>query len=334
MSFVPTPPDPRQIIRHWLPEPGVTLHPMTTGTNNTTYRVETGDQHFMLRLTLDTGAASRLSREISLLATLQQLNLPFKTPAPVKTGSGEWILRDETTESPVLATLFRAIEGSPVDRGDLALTRQAGTALAILDRALAEESIEAVDPLIAPGELRDVRISPDAAFSQVELAETYRTMEAIADRWEHNSSLFPHQAIHADYYPANILAHQGQLTGIIDFELSLSGPRILDLAIGLWTFAGEIGSFNWQAVDVFTKGYAQISPPAAQEIAAIPDLIAFREAGSLAHWSKRYAKGLIEEGKFQWRIERLKQVHSTMEQTGQMLVDRVSSAVQDVRQET
>jgi len=320
-------PDPAVLLRQWFRDPATSIRPTSTGTNNKTFQVVTGDQHFMLRLTTDPTAGPRLAREMSLLAALLHLHLPFQTPAPVESLEGEWIVHAGPAGSPILATLFRAIEGRPVDRDDLSLTNQAGSALAILNQAAASKEIEAVDPLITPDQLRAFRIDPDSGCSRSELAETSSVMTVIADQWAEDHSRFPDQMIHADFYPSNVLAHEGKLTGIIDFELSLSGPRALDLAIGLWTFAGEAGTFNWAAVESFASGYFANLPVSEAEIAAIPRLILLREAGSLVHWTKRFERGLIEEGAYRWRIERLHDVHSTMEQTGEELVRRVRSAL-------
>jgi homoserine kinase type II len=201
----------------------------------------------------------------------------------------------------------------------------------VLGRAVADASLEAVDPLISPDELRAFRLVPDATLSRSEEAKIYRVMEAVADRWEQIRSAVPMQMIHADYYPSNVLADRRKLTGIIDFELSLIGPRVLDVAIGLWTFGAETGAYTWPAIDAFAGGYASILPLSDAEIGAIPDLIALREAGSLVHWSARYALGLIDQRGFAWRIERLHEVHAMMQETGPDLVERVHGIVQGTR---
>src|SRR5262245_34888314 len=66
------------------------LFPLSGGTNNQVWRVETLDgKHYVLRLFADLSWLPRLRSEAALLTALAEQDLPFQVPAPIQTRNGE-----------------------------------------------------------------------------------------------------------------------------------------------------------------------------------------------------------------------------------------------------
>ena len=101
----------------------------------------------------------------------------------------------------------------------------------------------------------------------------------------------PQTIIHADWHPANVKYQRTQIAGIFDFDWVDRQPRMVDVADGLLWFAGERprvqGSgdiwtltetplLTWERMQRFMRAYATHYPPSAEELAALPDLMAAR----------------------------------------------------------
>ena len=83
----------------------------------------------------------------------------------------------------------------------------------------------------------------------------------------------PGGAIHADYFPDNVLFEDGAVSAVIDFYFGCDGAFAYDLAIALsaWGFDAE-GRAQPQALAAFQRGYEAVRPLSAVERAALPRL--------------------------------------------------------------
>ena len=85
----------------------------------------------------------------------------------------------------------------------------------------------------------------------------------------------PHQTIHNDGHPGNLLVREGRLAGILDFGDAVHSARICDLAVALAYLVPDAPR-PWPDVDAFTAGYLSAVPLEPDELAVLPMLIAAR----------------------------------------------------------
>ena len=82
-------------------------------------------------------------------------------------------------------------------------------------------------------------------------------------------SALPQGAIHADYFPDNVLFDGAGIGGVIDFYFGCNGAWAYDLAIALsaWGFDAE-GRADEGAIEAFRAGYDSIRPLSRVEVEA------------------------------------------------------------------
>ena len=85
----------------------------------------------------------------------------------------------------------------------------------------------------------------------------------------------PHQVIHNDGHPGNLLADGDRLAGILDFGDAVYSARVADLAVAL-TYLVPDSPRPWPDVDRFTAAYADETGLTDAELAVLPMLIAAR----------------------------------------------------------
>jgi hydroxylysine kinase len=85
----------------------------------------------------------------------------------------------------------------------------------------------------------------------------------------------PHQVIHNDGHPGNLLVRAGSLEGILDFGDAVYAPRVCDLAVALAYLVPD-GPRPWPEVDAFTAGFLNEVPLSDPELAQLPMLMAAR----------------------------------------------------------
>jgi len=85
----------------------------------------------------------------------------------------------------------------------------------------------------------------------------------------------PHQVIHNDGHPGNLLVCGGRLAGILDFGDAVYSARVCDLAVAL-TYLVDDGPRPWPEFDAFRTGYLAAQPLTDEELALVPMLVAAR----------------------------------------------------------
>ena len=196
--------------------------------------------------------------------------------------------------------LFEYIKGTSYD-SSLEATADAGKALALFHKLLADFRSSHEPPVgsyhAARSVITAVESLPRALATSAQgpadrgdvvkrLAESMqsryqeacgRVVEAGLDDW-------PHQIVHSDWHPGNMLFRGTRVVAVIDYDAARVQQRILDVANGALQFSILGGSVNPEAwpdyVDVsrfkrFIRGYE--SDPACvlsrAEIEALPDLM-------------------------------------------------------------
>ncbi|MDQ6659532.1 MAG: phosphotransferase [Chloroflexota bacterium] len=296
------------------------LSPLSGGKNNRVWRAEAADgQCYVLRLTPDLLHIPRIRYEAALLEILFQQQTPFLLPLPIRAHDGDIIVpfEQETGTSAFVATLSPLLPGHMPDRNDLAVASNAGFALAWLDRALVAlpemhfpEEIQIPPKFGELAHLHPLVPDPLAAVEQLPIDRDHAgqirdfltiAMETGADlyRW------LPHQMLHRDYDPSNILVENQQVTAVLDFEFVGKDIRALDVCVALsWWPVNLLGTGKeWEVIDAFGGSYVTHFPLSEQELLAFPDIWRLRDATSLVYRMGRYLAGLETDTHIQGRVQ-------------------------------
>jgi homoserine kinase type II len=270
-----------------------------------------------LRVLPGSGDLPRVRFEATLPYALSQKPLPFRLPLPLLACSGDIVVPFEReTGSSTNATLHPFLPGSKPDRNDSTRAAQAGTALAVLDTALAALSEQAVGQFqsSSPSEdvdsfhalLADSLCAMEQLLVERDLSRRVRDLQAAVR--EMTDSLFrrlPQQLLHRDCGPGNMLVDDSGITAVLDFEFAGRDIRALDLCVALsWWPVNLMGTGKeWEVIDAFGAAYVHDFPLRDVELRAIPEMLRLRDAGSLIHRIGRYLAGLESDAVIESRLK-------------------------------
>jgi len=253
----------------------VSLHAIAEGVENTNYRLETSKGRFVL--TLFEGRTDAASLPFCLGFTDHLAAQGFPAARPVRDRSGEWIGTLNGRSAAVVEWLSGAWLRSP-SPSDLA---QAGAMLARLHLTASDFAGRRANP-VGPVAWRALADRSAAGLSQglihgVTALEDRAILDgveaALARVGDLRTDDLPRGAIHADYFPDNVLFQDGAVSGVIDFYFGCTDALAYDLAIALsaWGFDGE-GRLIAGAVEAFRRGYESVRPLSRAEVEALPRL--------------------------------------------------------------
>ena len=191
---------------------------------------------------------------------------------PTKTG-------EDYIDGEIITTLTHRLPGMPLPKEDrfgadrYNFGYKYGQAIAKLHIALKE-----VEADIMPNESDAYKQCIDWALPNVQKQNQQWNMGLADDFFENYITEFgklyekmPRQLIHRDANPSNILFHNGEVSGFIDFELSQRNMRMVDVcycATGIlceWRGVDNIEE-KWPLVlEGILKGYNSINPLTAEE---------------------------------------------------------------------
>ena len=218
----------------------------------------------------------------------------FTTAAPVLTKTSE-----EYVDGERIYTLVNKVPGSPLAKTDrfgekrYEFGLKYGKALAKLHRALAE-----VEADIMPNEENLCAVAVEWALPNVRkqneqykmgltegfFADYIQTFGKLADS-------LPKQLIHRDANPSNILFHNGDVSGFIDFDLSNRNTRLWDVcycATGIlseWQGVEDIHE-KWPLILIgIVHGYNNENPLTPEEKQAIYYVLCSIQMVCVAHFA-------------------------------------------------
>ncbi|WP_192569148.1 aminoglycoside phosphotransferase family protein [Aminobacter carboxidus] len=191
-----------------------------SGQNNLV--LDAGD--LIVRVPRHDEARRDLAREAGILAVLAP-RLPWPVPAPHLRSVGAHVV-----------AVHRKVAGEPLlslagmtDKQKLELARD----LALFLRALHAMPVELLPAAAATdtmAEWRELRDKLDAKALPLLPADTGAAIRARFDRFLGNGRDTPRAIIHGDFGTGNILVHNGQVSGVIDFAGCGEGDPAYDLA--------------------------------------------------------------------------------------------------------
>ena len=307
-----------ELLTAWSIAEPVQITPLQGGKNNHTWCIEAADgQVYALRVPPGGTDLPRARSEAALLYALNEKQLPFRLPLPLRTNSGDiFVPFEQETGSATIATLHPFLPGSKPDRNDPTRAAQAGAALAVLDTALAalpEQVAGRLQSLPAFGDIAHFHAlvsDPLATIEQLPVEQdlSRRVRDLLAAVMEMKDNLYsrlPQQLLHRDYDPGNILMDDSGVTAVLDFEFAGRDIRVLDLcvALGWWSFDLMGTGREWEVIDAFGATYIQDFPLSEAELQAIPDVLRVRDAVSLVHRTGRYLAGLESDAIIENRLK-------------------------------
>lgn len=169
-------------------------------------------------------------REHALLLSLSKAGVPVAIP--LMTVDGDWYALDKEEKA---FCLYPKLPGQVItehyDAGAVERARAFGQAIGLVHARLRER-----DNLDGFQEMELVEQVQGWAIPHIRAGERVVDTNAIERIWrdveQEVVSLYaelPRQLIHRDPHPDNMLFDDGELTGFLDFEMVLRGPRIFDV---------------------------------------------------------------------------------------------------------
>ncbi|QTC91453.1 homoserine kinase [Brevundimonas goettingensis] len=243
----------------------VSLHAIAEGVENTNYRLETTSGRFVL--TLFEGRTDAASLPFCLGLTDHLGAAGYPAARPLRDRNGQWI--GELNGRP--AAVVEWLSGAWLREPSPDEVARAGAALArfhLSARRFAGRRANPVGPLVWKVLLDRSASGAATAEDRQLVADCRQALERIGDPFTDD---LPSGAIHADYFPDNVLFEGGQVSGVIDVYFGCDGPFAYDLAIALtaWGFDGE-GHEIPGAVEAFRRGYESVRLLTWTEEKALP----------------------------------------------------------------
>ncbi len=294
-----------ELLQHWGIGRVDSIEPLTSFTGRV-YQIHTADgQDFILK---EKSGRSEAEREAALLLGLSKVGAPVALPVPTVAG-GYMLL-----EAGKIFILYPRLPGEPFTEhyGGEASARAEGYGRAIAH--LHGWLLKVRSPEEFP-EMRLLEQIREWAIPRARKWEAHVNAGALEQVWAQVEielkllvAQLPHQLIHRDAHPGNMLFEGERLTGFLDFDLVVRGPRLFDLcycgtSLLVAGFPAEEKLRAWLALfRALVRGYSAVNPlvPAEREavygmLVAIEMLfIAFSLEGgaeaaarcneSLVHW--------------------------------------------------
>ena len=244
----------------------VELTAIAEGVENTNYRLDTTQGRFVL--TLFEGRTDEASLPFCLGLTGHLASRGFACPTPIEDRAGHWLGRLNGRAAAVIEWKTGAWLRSPSEADQAA----AGVVLARLHLMAADFELGRDNP-VGPAMWRRLADRCAAGASGEDRVLLDRVEAALARLGDPFTDDLPVGAIHADYFPDNILFENGAVSAVIDFYFGCTGAFAYDLAIALsaWGFDAE-GRAMPEALAAFQRGYESVRPLSAAERVALPRL--------------------------------------------------------------
>lgn len=243
----------------------VALTPIAEGVENTNYALQTASGRFVLTLFEGRTDAAALPFCLGLTDRLADAGLP--TARPVRDRSGTWLGVLNGRSATVVEWLNGAWprEPSPVQ------AQAAGTMLGRMHLAAAYPGRR--DNPVGPAAWRALADRIATRAEGQDRAMLDQVEASLAELGDPFTDDLPVGAVHADYFPDNVLFEGDAVSGVIDFYFACTGPLAYDLAIALsaWGFDGA-GRPSSGILEAFRRGYETVRPLSLEETAALPRL--------------------------------------------------------------
>ncbi|OGO50279.1 MAG: hypothetical protein A2148_06460 [Chloroflexi bacterium RBG_16_68_14] len=282
--------EPQATLRHYALQSPAVLGRNEVGFMNDNWLVADGasGERYLLRAYRRVRDARRIAFQLAFQAHL--LAGGFPTSTVVKTRSGEPF----ASTGGLHWALFGFVEGEEFDFTRLEQSREAGKRLAQFEAIAAGYAGPVVEPPVvevatwlAPvsshvwrasvltdqheERLRELHAGPDYA-GDLAFFSAWRREAAQAWPVERLAAL-PDAWLHCDYHGRNMVFQGDDLAGLFDFDFVGRGPRVFDVARGVFNFGREYrGStmLREESCHAFLEGFESLEPLSHEERHALP----------------------------------------------------------------
>lgn len=254
-------------------------------TNN--YRVDTPDGIFVCKLH-DLEELDAISAETHLLLFLQD-RFPYETPSPIPIDANSWFVSIEHDGEQYLMRLISYLEGELLaeNQSGQELWSNLGSFTAQLHAALAPFRSYEIEARKQIWDLSYAQLNKEK-IQYVEAKEDRRYilhyMEAFEQKVLPIQHRLPSQIIQNDGNDWNLLTHNQEVTGIIDFGDTCWGPRIDDIAITL-TYLMMDQDHPLNTGEVFLEAYCRDGSLSHAEVDLLHLLVGLRLSVSILNSS-------------------------------------------------
>jgi homoserine kinase type II len=149
-----------------------------------------------------------------------------------------------------------------------------------------------------------------------------REIFEITEKCEGAYQALPTQLIHGDLHYDNVLAEDGKVTGLLDFEFSAFDWRAMELAICLSKYAGEQPD-AMPYFDAFIDGFATTGTLTKVEAEAVPDLINLRILSNIVYFVGRAIAGEDDISTITTRIANYERRVNWVKENGSAITGRI-----------
>lgn len=231
------------------------------------YKVRSREKTFYLKKRLNSSVDKRIEE---LLLTSFLLEKGITVERPLLTVSQQPYVRQHL----VFYSLYQALEGLPVQVYSLASLKMVGNYLSQLhDRLRNYVCKNEVKEWEIETHMREWIGGQDSTLIERLSAGFLGRLNG----WSFSYSKLPHQLVHSDCHPRNILIKEERVTGLIDFERIRKAPRITDVCYFLagmlkdQVLQGEGGQV--ECIHAFMGGYQSDGTLTQEEKELMPFLV-------------------------------------------------------------
>lgn len=288
-----------ELSKAWdLPTPWQ-IEPMMGSSNNHLALIIADDNQKAVLCTFAHEQPQQLAYVHEVLRMLAQHTLSFDVPTPMRTRNGEyWHMLDDGYRN-WLMTLTPWFDGDHPDADEVATATLAGAALAELLNTLAHLQPNTNTPATY-AQLHRIHpyvIDPVAALRVAPLSAPFiqRIIAIVTHLQQHLPDLYdtlPQQIIHGDFTPRNILVHEHKISAVLDFELSRTDLRALDVAVALLAWGGFDEHHRNDAMSAFLHAVQRDLCLRDAELNALPDLLRLVRVVRLLQALGRFQQGV------------------------------------------
>lgn len=224
------------------------------GVENTNYRINTTQGHFILTLFEQRTRAEDLPYFIALMLHAAAKDIPC--PHPIGDRAGVVLKTLEGKQ----AALFSQLDGSAEHEPTIQQCRKVGELLAKFHRAAEDFDGRRANALSLAG-CRELINKTGAAADKIESGLTQDLLKEVDYLEHHWPRHLPQGTVHADLFPDNILWSGEKLAGMIDFYFSCSDLLAYDIAvcINAWCFSAD-HHFHADFAKAMIEGYGAVRP--------------------------------------------------------------------------